>query len=118
MGNLAGLLDLVTTQANYQISGDGTGANLLPAGAMLNREFKSNEFEYYLQDSWRVRPSLTLTFGLRHTLLQTPYEIHGQQVQPTVDIDQWFKTRAPAGGAGQQRATRPFTSPHRGRRGD
>jgi hypothetical protein len=94
MGNLAGLLDLVTTQANYQISGSGAMANLLPAGAMLDREFKNNEFEYYLQDSWRVRPRLTLTFGLRHTLLQTPYEIHGQQVQPTVDVDQWFKTRA------------------------
>jgi hypothetical protein len=93
MANLAGLMDLVTTQANYQISSNGATANLLPSGAMLDREFKNNEFEYYLQDSWRVLPSLTLTFGLRHTLLQTPYEIHGQQVQPTVDIGQWFKTR-------------------------
>ena len=73
--------------------GNAAGASLLPTGAMLDREFKSNEFEYYLQDSWRVRPRLTLTFGLRHTLLQPPYEMHGQQVQPTVDIDQWFKTR-------------------------
>lgn len=93
MGNIAGLLDLVTTQANYQISHNGATASLLPAGAMLDREFKNNEFEYYLQDSWRARPNLTLTFGLRHTLLQTPYEMHGQQVQPTIDIDQWFKTR-------------------------
>ncbi len=98
MANLAGLLDLVTTQANYQIAADGNSASLLPQGAMLNREFKNNEFEYYVQDSWRVRPRLTLTFGLRHTLLQTPYEIHGQQAQPTVDMDQWFKTR------GQQEA--------------
>lgn len=93
MGNLAGLLDLVTTQSNYQIAPGGGTASLLPAGAILDREFKSNEFEYYLQDSWRARPRLTLTFGLRHTLLQTPFEIHGQQVQPTVDIDQWFRTR-------------------------
>jgi len=94
MANLAGLLDLVTTQANYQIAADGNSAALLSEGAMLNRQFKNNEFEYYVQDSWRVRPRLTLTFGLRHTLLQTPYEEHGQQAQPTVDIDQWFKTRA------------------------
>jgi hypothetical protein len=93
MGNLAGLMDLVTTQSNYQISSNGQTANLLANGAMLNREFQSNEFEYYLQDSWRARPNLTLTFGVRHTLLQTPFEMHGQQAQPTVDVDQWFKTR-------------------------
>jgi hypothetical protein len=93
MGNLAGLLDYVTTQENYRVSRDGSAASLLAEGTMLGREFKNNEFESYIQDSWRVRPNLTLTLGLRHTLLQTPYEIHGQQVQPTIDIDQWFKTR-------------------------
>ncbi len=93
MANLAGLLDLVTTQANYRIAQDGNSASLLPDGAMLNREFKNNEFEYYAQDSWHLRPRLTLTFGLRHSLLQTPFEMHGQQAQPTIDIDQWFKTR-------------------------
>lgn len=91
--NLAGLLDLVTTQANYRIAEDGKSASLLPSGAMLDRNFRSNEFEYYFQDSWRVRPRLTITFGLRHSILQTPYESHGQQVQPTIDMDQWFRTR-------------------------
>jgi hypothetical protein len=93
MCNLAGLLDLVTTQSNYQIAPDGSTASLLPAGAMVDREFKNNEFEYYLQDSWRIQRRLTLTVGFRHTLLQTPFETHGQQVQPTEDIDQWFRTR-------------------------
>jgi hypothetical protein len=93
IGNLAGLLDLVTTQSNYQIASNGSTASLLPPGAILDREFKNNEFEYYLQDSWHLQHRLTLTLGLRHTLLQTPFEIHGQQAQPTADIDQWFKTR-------------------------
>jgi hypothetical protein len=93
MGNLAGLLDLVTTQSNYQIASGGETASLLPDGSMLDREFRNNEFEYYLQDSWRLQRRLTLTFGVRHTLLQTPFEIHGQQAQPTADIDQWFRTR-------------------------
>jgi hypothetical protein len=94
MGNLAGLLDLVTTQSNYQIAPGESTASALPAGAFLDREFKNGEFEYYLQDSWHLQRRLTLTFGLRHTLLQTPFETHGQQAQPTVDIDQWFRTRA------------------------
>ena len=97
--NLVGLLDEVTSQYNYQLSPDGRTASLLPAGTFLDREFASNELEYYLQDSWRLRPNLTVNFGLRYTLLQTPYEIHGQQVEPTTDVYEWFLNR------GQQAAS-------------
>ncbi len=108
IANLAGLLDYVTSQYNYQISPDGRTASLLPSGTMLNREFKNNEFEYYLQDSWRALPNLTINFGLRHTLLQTPYEVHGQQVQPTVDLDQWFETRGAQAALGN--SVQPYIS--------
>ena len=46
-----------------------------------------------MQDSWRARPNLTITFGLRHTILQTPYEENGQQIAPTIDTDAWYKQR-------------------------
>ncbi|HTV64677.1 MAG TPA: TonB-dependent receptor [Bryocella sp.] len=91
--NLVGLLDYATTQANYQVSANGKTGTLLPPGSFLYRDFKDNEFEYYGQDSWRVKPNLTITYGLRHTLLQTPYEVNGQQVQPTTNLYQWFLTR-------------------------
>ncbi len=93
MTNLAGLLDYVTTQANYVVSPNGKAGTLLPAGAFLYRDFKNNEFEWYVQDSWHVRPNLTINYGLRHVLLQTPYEVNGQQVQPTTNLYQWFQTR-------------------------
>ena len=106
MTNLAGLLDYVTTQANYRVSADGKTGILLPPGAFLYRDFKNNEFEYYGQDSWRVSPNLTITYGLRHTLLQTPYEVNGQQVQPTTNLYQWFLTR------GQQAALGNSVQPY------
>jgi hypothetical protein len=93
MTNLAGLLDYVTTQSNYQVSANGKTGTLLPTGAFLNRDFKNHEFEYYAQDSWRLTSNLTVNFGLRHVLLQTPYEVNGQQVAPTTDLYQWFQTR-------------------------
>ncbi len=93
MTNLAGLLDYVTTQSNYQVAANGKSGSLLAPGAMLYRDFKNNEFEWYAQDSWRMTPNLTVNFGLRHTLLQTPYEVNGQQVQPTTDLYQWFQNR-------------------------
>jgi len=88
------------TVGNYVVTSPTTGV-LQPDGAFVDRTFKTNEFEYFLQDSWRVRPNLTLTFGLRHTILQTPYETKGQQVAPTVDTHQWFLNRGLAAAQGQ-----------------
>ena len=36
-----------------------------------------NGFEYYLQDTWRVRPNLTLSLGVRHSLFRQPTDAHG-----------------------------------------
>jgi hypothetical protein len=91
--DLAGLVSDVTNQYNYRVSKDGASGILRNQGAFIGHDFKNNEFEYYIQDSWRVAPNLTITFGLRHTLLQTPYEVNGQQMQPTIDTHQWFETR-------------------------
>ena len=90
--NLVGTVPETTLQENYAVT-SSTSGTLIPDGAFINRHFKSNEFEYYLQDSWRVRPSLTVNFGLHHTILGVPYETHGQQVTPTVDTFQWFLQR-------------------------
>jgi hypothetical protein len=99
--NLVGTVPEVTQQSNYQVTSGGAAGNLLPDGTFINRHFKANEFEYYLQDSWRVRPNLTLTFGIRHTILQTPYETGGQQIAPTIDTHSWFMQRGAAAAQGQ-----------------
>lgn len=98
--NLVGTVPSLTNNYNYQITSPTSGS-LLPDGAFLNRHFRANEFEYYLQDAWRVRPNLTLTFGIRHTILQTPYETSGQQVAPTIDTHAWFYQRQLAASQGQ-----------------
>jgi hypothetical protein len=66
---------------------------LLPPGAMVPRHFRAHEAEWYAQDAWRVKPNLTLTFGLRYSLLQPPYETTGTQVAPNPGISQWFRNR-------------------------
>jgi hypothetical protein len=48
-----------------------------------------------------VKPNLTLTAGLRYTLLQPPYESHGNQIAPDVSLNQFFKLRQQAMLAGQ-----------------
>ena len=79
ISDVTGLITHSVQFFNYQVSGDSLNAQ--PPG-WVTRHYLSNEFEYYLQDSWKVKSNLTLTFGLRHSLSQVPYERDGQQVRP------------------------------------
>ena len=88
MASIAGLMTQITATYNQ----DKTGT-VIPEGALINRHFKSNEFETYLQDSWRLKSNFTLTVGARYSLLQPPYETHGDQVAPTISMNQWFSNR-------------------------
>ncbi|MGC2403417.1 MAG: TonB-dependent receptor, partial [Acidobacteriaceae bacterium] len=99
-GNLIGGIPEAFSISNYAVTNGGTGT-LLADGTFINRHFKANEFEWYAQDSWRARPNLTITFGVRHTILQTPYEENGQQIAPTIDTDAWYKQRNIAALQGQ-----------------
>ena len=98
--NLMGVVPSVTDVYNYHISSP-TSASLLPDGAPLVRHFKANEYEWYVQDAWRVMPNLTLTFGIRHSILGTPYETTGQQITPTVNTHAFYLARESAALQGQ-----------------
>jgi hypothetical protein len=93
--NLVGTIPDVTDIYNEEMT-SATTSTLLADGAPIARHFKANEYEGYIQDAWRVQPNLTITLGLRYTVLQTPWETHGQEVTPTVDTDAWFKQRETA----------------------
>jgi hypothetical protein len=93
--NLVGTIPSLTNSYNYHVD-SATSGTLLPDGAFLTRHFRANEFEWYVQDAWRVRSNLILTAGIRHTILQTPYETSGQQVAPTIDTHAWYLQRESA----------------------
>jgi hypothetical protein len=98
--SLVGSIPQVTAFENYNITSPTTGT-LLGEGTFINRHFKANEFEWYVQDSWRPLPNLAVTFGVRHTILQTPWETHGQQVAPSISTDAWYKQREASAQMGQ-----------------
>jgi hypothetical protein len=57
---------------NYTASG-----SVVPQGAGLQTTFKYYETEFYFGDTWKLTPSLTLSYGLRYQVFTTPYEVHG-----------------------------------------
>jgi hypothetical protein len=88
MTALAGLITQIGS--NYQLNKD---LSVVPEGSLVSRHFRAHELEFYGQDQWRIRPNLTLTYGLRYTLLQPPYETSGTQVAPTISLNDWFRQR-------------------------
>jgi hypothetical protein len=64
------------------------------------RDFASQSYDEYVQDTWKVRPSLTLTLGLRYSLERPVYEKNGFEVQPTLPLGQYLTDRTKAGNQG------------------
>ena len=90
---MAGVIPFIQDQFNFTVQPGGKTATTNAIGAPVALNYYSKEFEWYVQDQWKIYPNATLTFGVRQVLLQPPYETHGQQVQPTIDTHQWFDTR-------------------------
>jgi hypothetical protein len=103
----AGAITSSTQYLNYTLK-SGT-MTPIPSGQTLpTRHFRNFEQEYYAQDQWKVTPSMTLTAGVRYVYLQTPYETSGQQIAPTIGMDQFLTNRttaAKSGGAYNTRIT-------------
>ncbi|HEX2270180.1 MAG TPA: hypothetical protein VHH35_11620, partial [Pyrinomonadaceae bacterium] len=85
---LLGRYAQVATTFNYDPSG-----NAFPPGTGKKRNYRYEELELYVSDSWRVRNNLTLNFGVRWHLYPAPYEIDGFQAAQDVDMRQLFDLR-------------------------
>jgi len=96
--NLAGIV--AWGADNYSYLATQGGGTLQPQGAMVSRDFKSNQLDYYIEDTWHALPRLSVTFGARQMLIQTPYEVNGQQVSPTLGMRDWLQTRTQQAAAG------------------
>jgi hypothetical protein len=84
-GNINGQVNFSTTNTNGYNLGDPIAAALLgyfqsfdqstarPTGA-----FRYNQFEFYVQDTWRVTSRLTLDYGMRFAWIPPQYDAHNQ----------------------------------------
>jgi len=94
--NIVGII----AQVNGQYNRTATGAPI-PEGALVQKDFRSWESDFYFQDVWHARPTLTITAGLRYTLLQPVYDLSGNQVSPNQNLTQFVSNRAQAMAQGQ-----------------
>lgn len=88
MTALLGMIPLVNANYNYDRSGQA-----LSQGTPVSRRFGEDSYELYAQDSWKVKPNLTVNLGLRYSLFSPPWETNGLQVSPTMSLNTWFNNR-------------------------
>ncbi len=50
-----------------------------PLGTSLVARTTLRSYNFFGQDTWRLKPSFTLTYGLAYGWQTTPHELHGQQ---------------------------------------
>ena len=90
---------------NFLFDHDGT---LLPPGSSSAREFKTQEYDVYAQDSWKITSHLTLNYGLRYTISKPVYESNGFEVRTDIPLSEVFQLRQEAAARGQNYA-QPLT---------
>src|SRR6202790_2500300 len=75
--------------ANYNLDRNGV---VQPLGAPVKRNYGLNSYEFYGQDTWRIKPNFTLTYGLRWSFFPPPWETNGLQTSPTFGLGTQFAT--------------------------
>jgi hypothetical protein len=102
--SLLGLMD-----HSAQIGVRDGNFNASPLGSGLKDNVHTHTFETYIQDSWKIRRSLTITYGLSYGVQFAPHELNGKQVlevfagtgQPLSDLNAFYQLRNAALSNGQ-----------------
>jgi hypothetical protein len=85
---VVGRLSQYTAKFNFGLDGKP-----IASGEPLVREFATEEYDLYVQDSWKVNQNLTLTLGLRYGLSKPVYETQGYMAKPNIPLGQYLEQR-------------------------
>jgi len=93
------------TQVAYVRS--GPQLNLQPLGSYAYNQAVIPYYNLYFSDTWHMKPSLTLTYGMAYALEMPPYELQGRQTELVdgagnlITAEDFLAQRAKAALAGQ-----------------
>jgi|GEM_PF-300867 len=91
-----GRFAFITSNYNYDRAG-----NVQPQGSGSTRDYRYYETEGYFGDTWKVTPSLTLSYGVHYQWYSVPYETNGLESVQNVTFDQYVSDRVTQSMAGR-----------------
>ena len=100
-----GLVTQGNAQYNYKVDG-----SVLGEGDAVSAQLPSEEYEFYVQDTWKVSRGLTVTAGMRWSLMPPIYEADGQQVSPEHPDRRLVRSRAAGWRSRASRSWKPAAS--------
>lgn len=91
-----GRIGNVQSDFNYNASGTA-----LPQLTGDQRIYQNYQTQLYAGDTWKVTPSLTLSYGVNYQLFSVPYETRGLESTETMSFDKYVAARVAQSAAGQ-----------------
>ena len=85
---LLGRIGNVQSQYNYDTQG-----SVLRQLTGDQRFYRYYQTQFYMQDSWKVMPSLSLTYGITYQWFSVPYETRGLETTEPITFNQFFGAR-------------------------
>ena len=89
---MMGMASEVNARYNYKVT-SLTSATPLAQGANVVRHWATNTYDLFFADTWQPRSDLSISYGLNYQLMTPITEVDGQQVQPNINMGQWFNQR-------------------------
>ncbi len=113
----------IVNQPQQLFTRSGANLTLNPAGTPMFDKSTINFYNVYVTDSWHIKPTLTITYGIGYQVEMPPVEQNGKQVELVdstghpINFSDYFATKAAMAlqGPGLQSDCRLFD--HRQRRG-
>jgi len=77
-----------TARFNFDLGGQP-----MQSGIPTVRNFATESYDGYFQDSWKYSQNLTLTYGLRYSLSKPVYEKQGFMATPNIPLGEYLQRR-------------------------
>lgn len=77
-----------TARFNFDLTGQP-----LASGSPVFRNWATEEYDVYGQDTWKISQNLTVTYGMRYGLSKPVYEKQGFMASPNIPLGEYLRRR-------------------------